>query len=197
MNEKDLRRAILVRLPRLIRAPHTSRVIEELEICGGRARADIAVIADALIGIEIKSPKDSTQRLAHQARHYSSCFDYVVLVVDRTLAADARKVIPSWWGMVVISGDDARATYTLRRKPRRNRQADAESALELLWRDELSALHAALVGAKAPSRKSKRDIRNALLKLVPVARLRSESTRILRERADWRARPIAELKRNV
>jgi hypothetical protein len=47
--------------------------VEEMEVCSGRARIDLAVIGERLIGFEIKGPQDSVARLRGQAKAYSQC----------------------------------------------------------------------------------------------------------------------------
>jgi len=87
ITEQDIRSRVKAKIPRLLKKTHDALLIEEMEVCQGRARVDIAVIADFLIGIEIKGPKDNVSRLPGQVRAYSQCFDRVVLVVDESLAA--------------------------------------------------------------------------------------------------------------
>ena len=54
--------------------------IDELGVCQGSAKIDIAVVNGQLHGYEIKSDRDSLRRLSSQAVLYSKVFDRVTLV---------------------------------------------------------------------------------------------------------------------
>lgn len=111
-------------------------MVEEMEVCSGRARIDLAVIGDRLIGIEIKGPRDSVTRLPDQAKAYSQCFDHVVLIVHESLAAKARPLIPNWWGLIAGRQVDGRIRYRVVRRLRTNPSLNLERVLSLLWREE-------------------------------------------------------------
>jgi hypothetical protein len=161
-----------------------------MEVCSGRARIDLAVIGDQLIGIEIKGPQDSVTRLAGQAEAYSQCFDHVVLLVDESLAAKARPLIPDWWGLLAGRMVDGRIRFRVERRPKTNPSLNLEKVLSLLWREEIDALLADLLGSKPKSRASKKSLRAELLAQVEAPVLHCASLRKLRERAGWRAVPI-------
>src|SRR5439155_19938584 len=77
ITERFLRDVVKSKLARLVRSSSQALLVEEMEVCLGRARIDLAVIADYLIGIEIKGPKDDVTRLPGQVQTYSKCFDRV------------------------------------------------------------------------------------------------------------------------
>ena len=56
-SERCIRELVKAEVPRFVRATSRVLLIEEMEVCSGRARVDLAVIGDRLIGIEIKGPK--------------------------------------------------------------------------------------------------------------------------------------------
>lgn len=59
-------------------------VTAEYSLGNSGVRADLALLADReLIGIEIKSEKDSLRRLPNQLSNYATYFDHVVLVVAK------------------------------------------------------------------------------------------------------------------
>lgn len=57
-------------------------VTTEFSIAGGNTRADLVVLSDEFVGIEIKSRLDSLSRLSKQAHDYRAVFDRVVLILD-------------------------------------------------------------------------------------------------------------------
>lgn len=56
-------------------------IVNELGICQGSARVDMAVVNGSLNGYEIKSDMDTLQRLPIQKEYYSQVFDNMVIVI--------------------------------------------------------------------------------------------------------------------
>src|SRR5262249_26817602 len=56
-------------------------LIEELGLCRGRVRVDVAVVNGLLHGYEIKSDRDSLRRLAGQVEVYGKVLDRATLVI--------------------------------------------------------------------------------------------------------------------
>src|SRR5262245_66632379 len=77
-----------------------TRILEELGLCQGDVRVDVAAVNGELAGFEIKSPSDTLARWARQRRIYSKVVDRAWLVAPmKTLdAAEA----PDWWGRIAI-----------------------------------------------------------------------------------------------
>ena len=177
-------------LARLFGSRAGTLLVEEMEICAGKARIDMAIVCDRLIGIEIKGPKDDLYRLPGQVDQYSKCFDIVVLVVHEKLAADALDLIPSWWGVVTGSELSGSYTYTLKRRPTRNKHAELDALLALLWKDEIGCLWTTLLDGVPPPRASKKELRSQLLSRAPARRLKTAGIDLLRSRRNWRSSPI-------
>ncbi len=190
MTEDQIRSDIRSQLPRIFRKNSEARLVEEMEICAGKARADMAVISDRLIGIEIKGPRDNLDRLPSQVDQYSKCFDQVVLVVHELLANAAVQLIPQWWGVVVGSDKNGTNTYQLRRRPNQNRGVDVDAVLTLLWRQEIEALYIQFLDLPPSIRSSKRKLRTQLLADISPTALKVAGIRQLRQRQEWRSEPI-------
>lgn len=190
VSEQTIRTFVKTQIPRLVRSSSRAFLIEEMEVCSGRARIDLAVIGDHLIGIEIKGPKDDVTRLPGQVKAYSQCFDLVVLVVHETLAQKAKALVPSWWGIVVSQQRRGRIRYYFERRPEPNPSLNLEMLLSLLWRDEINALQSDLLGENPKPRATKRTIRAELLAQIEPRILHHASLKKLRERTDWRCIPI-------
>lgn len=190
ITEQAIRRFVKARLPRLVRNVSKAFLVEEMEVCSGRARIDLAVIGDRLIGIEIKGPRDDVTRLPGQAKAFSQCFDQVVLIVHESLVNKARALIPDWWGLVRGQRVAGRIRYRVERYPEPNPSLNIEMVLALLWREEVDALLAELLGSNPKPRATKRSIRAELLAHVEPLVLHHASLRKLRERTEWRGVPI-------
>jgi hypothetical protein len=66
-------------------------------IWSGSVRIDVAVINGELTGYELKSDRDTLERLPLQAELYSRVFDRLILVVGKRHAKKAIEHIPEWW----------------------------------------------------------------------------------------------------
>jgi hypothetical protein len=188
--EQAIRAFVKARLPRLVQSQSRALLVEEMEVCSGQARIDLAVIGDRLIGIEIKGPQDSVTRLPNQAKAYSQCFDQVVLLVHESLAAKALSLIPYWWGLIAGEQVNGRIRYRVERRPQTNPNVDLDKVLSLLWRDEIDALRHDFLGSNSTPKATKKAIRAELLPQVEPSLLHQASLRKLRERTEWRSVPI-------
>jgi hypothetical protein len=186
VSEREIRAFIKAQIPRWVRNRPPTYLVEEMEVCSGRARIDLALISDQLIGIEIKGPKDDVTRLPGQAKAYSQCFDRVILVTHENLASKAVALIPDWWGLVVGEQKNCRLRYRFIRRPEVNPSLNLESRLALLWRDEINALLSSLAGSAAKPRATKKTVRAELISRIEPPILKNASLQKLRERAGWR-----------
>ena len=79
-------------------------LIEELGLCQGRARIDLATVGGVLHGYEIKSNGDRLSRLASQAETSGRVFDRVTFVVGAQHVRAALRLVPRWWGVLRVRG---------------------------------------------------------------------------------------------
>lgn len=188
-SERGMRDYIRTKINGLLCRDPGALLIEELEVCSGRARVDIAVIGSVLTGIEIKGPKDSVSRLPGQADAYSQCFDRVVLVVHESLASKATVLIPEWWGIVVGVQQGDLLSYKIERHSDGNPKPDLNMLLSLLWKAEIETLHSDLIGEAPKPKATKKNIRAELLANIAPSLLHRDGLRKLRERSEWRNIP--------
>lgn len=189
-SERALRDLVKTQIPRLLRHDAGALLVEEMEVCSGRARVDLAVIGDHLIGIELKGPKDDVTRLPRQVEAYSRCFDRVVLVVHETLLEKAKPLVPDWWGLVVSIHEGGKLTHRFEQRPKQNPNLDMDALLSLLWREEIDSMLTDLLGSVPKPRSTKKTLRAELISRIEPPALRFAGLRKLRERADWRTVPV-------
>jgi hypothetical protein len=115
-------------------------LFEELGLCRGRVRVDIAVVNGSLCGYEIKSDEDNLHRLATQVDVYSKVLDRATLVVGQRLLTEALDTVPSWWGVLLAVKTSTGLTFRTVRRGRKNPKRDARALVELLWCDHAVAL---------------------------------------------------------
>lgn len=164
-----------------------TRIVDELAICDGFARIDVAVINGALHGYEIKGPRDDLARLPQQQEFYSRAFDTVTLVTAECHAAAAADAVPRWWGILLARQDGRGVVLDEERPPRRNPSPDPFSVAQLLWRHEvLEELRAAGIHTTL-SRQPKRALWWLLADALPLDHLARRVRERLKSRRDWRA----------
>jgi hypothetical protein len=109
-------------------------VLDELGLCQGDVRVDVAAVNGELSGFEIKSPADSLARWPKQRRVYSKVVDRAWLVApEKTL--EAAKA-PDWWGLMRIVETEHQLGLRIVREAGINPRPDPYSIACLLWRDE-------------------------------------------------------------
>jgi hypothetical protein len=140
MRDADVRAAILRELTEHFRDDPETRIVEEMGIWSGAVRIDIAVINGELHGYELKSERDTLDRLPYQAELYSQVFDRVVLVTGARHLEKARACIPDWWGIIAASRQDDGVALSFARKAHKNRLIDPFLVAKLLWRAEALAV---------------------------------------------------------
>lgn len=80
MDESDIKIEVLSWARRLSRGRSLPAIASEYAIAGTNIRADLALLAETFIGVEIKSSADSLKRLPAQMEGYAKCFENVLLV---------------------------------------------------------------------------------------------------------------------
>ena len=140
MRDVDVRKVLFGGpLQRYMKDGH-SRIVEELSLCQGDARIDVAVVNGKLHGFEIKSDRDTLERLPGQVTVYSKVFDNVTLVTGETHLEKSLHVVPEWWGVSVVVLRNKTLRIKTVRRPKQNSNIDVRSVVQLLWKNECQAL---------------------------------------------------------
>lgn len=182
MRDADVRSALAPRL----RAWHPepdALVVDELDLLG-EVRVDVAVVNGAMWGYEIKSARDTLRRLPRQVELYSRVLDRASLVVADSHADRAAELIPSWWGVVVIT--EGLAIDRLR-SGAPNPGVDARALVQLLWRDEAIGLLTERGLDQGIRSKPRRHAWDRLVQCLDLADLQAEVRSCLKSRTEWRA----------
>ncbi len=197
LEEFEIRSALCGRLEVEIASSPTARIIEELGLCQGTARVDVAVVDAVLSGYEIKSDRDSLVRLAGQRAVYNRTLGQVTMVCTHRHLSAIRRRVPLWWGILVAERcevTDARIgapnhgiVFREIRRPTTNMNVSARAVAELLWRPEVCRIldkHDALTGIRSASRDVLWD---RLASVLDRDELQREVREQLKVRTNWRA----------
>ena len=140
MKDGDVRRALHSKVLAEHRDDPSTLVLDELGLWYGHARVDVAVVNGNIHGFEIKSERDTLERLPEQERIYSMVLDRVTLVVGTSHVSKAIPMVPEWWGVkVATTGPRGAVYFREERAPRGNPQQDPVALAMLLWCEELEA----------------------------------------------------------
>ncbi len=133
-------------------------LIEELGLCRGQVRVDLAVVNGFLCGYEIKSDRDSLRRLAGQADFYGRVLDRASLVVGKNHLPRALELVPEWWGVFLVHVTSTGPGFEVVRRGRKNPDRDPRSLVELLWLEDAIGLLAQRDAARGVRGKPRRIV---------------------------------------
>ena len=153
--DSDIRPALRDWLRARHRSDPDSVILDELGICRGRVRIDLTVVNGLLHGYEIKSERDTLGRLEAQADMYGRVLDRATLVVGEPHLEAALRVVPRWWGVVLVETRGSTPRFVVRRGDTQNPRLDASALVEFLWREDALALlenRAAASGVRGKTR---------------------------------------------
>jgi hypothetical protein len=161
-------------------------IIDELSLCEGDARVDMAVVNGSFSGYEIKSDRDTLVRLPNQLAAYELCFDTMTMVVGLRHVKQCMATLPQWWGVWEAVSTEDGVKFGCWRQPTANRKITPQRVVQLLWKAELrEALQE--IGAQTPTKFSRRELWAALVSAVPPQKLFQIVRSRLRARGDWRS----------
>lgn len=180
MTERAIRLALIADLRR--RFPG-DRIRNELGLCLGQTRVDVAVINGHLHGYEIKSERDTLARLDAQVALYSLVLDTATIVtsgkhVDRVLG-----VVPDWWGVIEAQEVNNVVALCPRREGHLNDSPDPLCVAQLLWREEAAAVLRSR-GEPVRARETRWDLWDRLAE-IELNELQDIVRDCLKARRDW------------
>ena len=163
------------------------RIIEELGVKHGAARVDIAVINGIMHGYEIKSDKDTLQRLPEQMNAFNLVFDQLTLVVGKNHLYDAINILPDWWGIMIAKIDiNGSVIFNHIREGESNKEQDSISLARLLWREEALRILKEKGEAKGFYSKPRESIYKKLSTIFDQKTLGEKVRETIFFRKDWR-----------
>ena len=166
------------------------RVVEELGIYG-EVRVDVAVLADEMIGYELKSARDTLKRLPKQVEWYSRVLDQAHIVVADNHLSDTLTIIPAWWGYTVATtSKDGRVTLQDERAAQQNPSIDSQTLALLLWRSEVLAALEERGLDRGYRSKTRGEMARRLAEALTLMELRDLVRETLKTREGWRSTPL-------
>ncbi|MCL5801665.1 MAG: sce7726 family protein [Gammaproteobacteria bacterium] len=139
-NDTDIRAALRKKLTSTYGGHPETVVLDELGVCRGEVRVDVAVINGKIHGYEIKSDRDSLRRLTGQIELYSKVLDQATLVAGERHLGAVAAMLPEWWGLLVVKSTSNGLHFETVRCAQMNPARDARALAEFLWLEDSIAL---------------------------------------------------------
>lgn len=192
MNDSDVRTALRRALDARFADDADTRIVEEMGIWSGSVRIDVAVINGELHGYELKSARDTLERLAGQVEIYNQVFDRVTLVTAERHLCNASAKIPSWWGVTLAyPGDHGMIALREITVAQRNVGIVPLRVARLLWRDELLSILERYGIDRGVRSRTVDVMASRLIESLPLPELAEEVRETLKVRAGWLGKPIS------
>ena len=186
LTDAQIRKVIHSQIIPGIVANSPSRIVDEMEICCGDARVDIAVINGKLHGFEIKSEADTLARLQGQISAYNQVFDTMTIICGENHLGSIVKMIPEWWGIYVAKINFGNIELTRFRCAEINQTVSGLALAQLLWKSEMLVLLAEAGIKKGISNKPCRELWQKVSETFSIETLQSKVRDILKFRECWR-----------
>ena len=103
MRDADVRAAVRRRLAIQHVCDNNTLVVEQTGIWSASVRIDIAAFNGELTGVELKSDRDTLDRLPLQADLYGRVFDKLELIMGAKHLEKALKLLPPWWSVTIAT----------------------------------------------------------------------------------------------
>jgi hypothetical protein len=139
-NDTDIRAALRKKLTSTHGSHPDTVLLDELGVCRGEVRVDVAVVNGKIHGYEIKSDRDSLRRLAGQIELYGKVLDQATLVAGERHFDAAAAMLPEWWGLLLVKTTNNGPRFETVRRARKNPARDARALVEFLWLEDSIAL---------------------------------------------------------
>lgn len=188
LRDYDIRQALVEKIEKENQKHDCSsyRIIEELSICDGDARVDIAVANGKLCGYEIKSDVDTFERLPRQIQYYGTTFDKMTIVVGKKFTDKVADVVPDWWGIkVAYTNKFGNISIKNIRNPKINKSIDAYRLTQLLWKDEMIDI-LKKNNIKGISNKSRYKLREIAAETISLNEIKDYVRETIKTRSNWR-----------
>jgi hypothetical protein len=188
IRDVDIREYLHSMTDKFFGSDNSTRVIDELALCQGEARIDIAVVNGFLHGIEIKSDYDSLERLPTQTKIYNKVMDTMTIVAGESHKDKIKESIPSWWGIKYIKKDKVGSIHLNNiRQPKYNNSVDPYSLVQLLWREEALFILKRFKLEKGMLSKPRKEIWGRLANNLPLEALQHYVRQVIKSRKNWRS----------
>ena len=191
MRDLDVRLAVRSRLQREHDGDPDTRIVEEMGVWHGSVRIDLAVINGEIAGYELKSARDTLERLPAQATLYSQVFDRVFLVAAERHIGHALPLLPEWWGILTAVDHEGGVRLEEVRPGGTNPSICPLQIARLLWKAEALQILERNGFATGVRSSSREKVARRLVDSFDLPKLAMVVRRALKDRANWLGQPVS------
>ena len=185
MQDLDIRKVLHSHLKKENKPIKDTLIIDELDLCSGLARVDVAVINGVIHGYEIKSEEDTLKRLPLQMNYYNKSLEKISVATNRIHLKEIKKFVPKWWGLILIEEDKNRKLKEIR-KAKTNPSVEGKSLLQLLWKEELFYI-SQKYNVKINRSANKKVLQENIADVLEMEIISQEVRTTLKSRQNWRS----------
>ncbi|GAB1804441.1 sce7726 family protein [Priestia megaterium] len=186
LKDFEVRKSLIQYLHTKYKEDKETKIVNEMGICFGQSRIDVATINGILHGYEIKSESDTLVRLPGQMEDYNKVFDRMTIVVSQKYLDKVRLMIPSWWGIIIVRNKGGEAILKEIRKGRKNKNVNPYAVSQLLWKEEALQILENKGLQRGFLSKPKRVILEHLSSSLRVEELQENVNLQLKQREGWK-----------
>lgn len=193
--DKDIRKMLVSKFLTIkdFASDPTTKLIYEMDICFGYSRVDMAIVNGKMHGYEIKSERDTLERLPSQVESYNKIFDTITLVVADNHLDKVNDIIPEFWGIYSVNKDKEKAHLVRRRQAKKNPNIDVFSLSQLLWKEELLDFLSLIGIVKGVKSKTRHQLGVIAVENDEQSSLKDFVRRTLKSRINWKAVELTQL----
>ena len=189
--DADIRVALHAkRLARLKGNPNTL-VIDELGLAHARSRIDIAVINGCIHGYEIKSEKDTLDRLGSQISIYTTTLQKLTIVTAPKHLKEIKRRVPKWCGLISADiGSRGGIRFDVERNAATNPDVEPFMLAHLLWRDEVIDLLKLMSYSDKQLRRPRVHLYQMICEVMSIREITASIRTAMLRRPTWRDHPV-------
>ncbi len=186
----DIRSALHAKRLRRLKAKPDTLVIDELGLAHASSRIDVAVINGCIHGYEIKSAKDTLDRLDIQIDIYRQTLQKLTIVAASRHVDDVMAHTPEWCGVIEAEqGPRSGIRFNAIRTARANPDIDPVMMAHLLWRTEVIDLLLQIGYAPKELRRPRKQLYEILCETYTLHEIIASIRTFMAQRQAWRDRP--------
>lgn len=187
----DIRAALHAKRFRRAKAHPDTLVIDELGLAHAKCRVDIAVINGCIHGYEIKSAKDTLDRLDSQIDIYRRTLQKLTVVAAPKHIAGIMTRVPEWCGLIAAEqGPRGGISFSGIRNAVANPEVDPVMMAHLLWRDEVIDLLSQIGYAPKELRRPRKYLYEMLCEAMTLREITTSIRTFMAQRKAWRDHPV-------
>jgi hypothetical protein len=190
MRDIDIRKVLLKSFQKQYKNDTDTLIVQELGLCQGNARVDLAIVNGLIHGYEIKSERDTLDRISGQQDIYNKVLDCVTVVAGSCHLSKIKKIVPTWWGIIEAKYKKNKLTLVEVRHYKENVAVDPSALVQLLWRDEALDILKKRNLHKGIASKPRHIIWSRIVECLPFDELRFMVSEKIKSRQYWRSDQI-------